>query len=412
MPSLRTEDIEKRTVEIGSEIIGKINAGKGSLAALFSGDAWSENLIALSLKNEKLKQGLFQFIDVLPSLKNDQEAVSHFTEYLGEFLEAFPSAVGKSLHLLGGKTLSPVSAGLIRSAIESLSGRFIIGKDFNDAASRIKKLNKSKRGVTLDLLGELTLCESEARAYQGRYLDLLSSISDFRNKTLLFLPPSISVKVSSLYSRLDPADWDNSVKTAAGMIRPIFEKAAALNIPVILDMESYYYRDLIVEIFLTLIHDPAFRKTPPAGIALQLYLKDGIASLQKIVSAAREIARPIDVRLVKGAYWDHEMALARQREWPVPVLEQKEETDAQYEEAARWLLEAGQPVKTVLGSHNIRSLSYTLAVNALLGKDPDNLEIQMLYGMAEPLQCALADMGYPVRVYAPVGELLPGMAYL
>src|SRR5688572_31590911 len=32
--------------------------------------------------------------------------------------------------------------------------------------------------------------------------------------------------------------------------------------------------------------------------------------------------------------------------------------------------------------------------------------------MADPLKEALAGMGLPVRVYAPVGELVPGMAYL
>ncbi len=36
----------------------------------------------------------------------------------------------------------------------------------------------------------------------------------------------------------------------------------------------------------------------------------------------------------------------------------------------------------------------------------------MLYGMAEPVHAALRSMGQRLRVYAPVGELVPGMAYL
>jgi len=36
----------------------------------------------------------------------------------------------------------------------------------------------------------------------------------------------------------------------------------------------------------------------------------------------------------------------------------------------------------------------------------------MLYGMAEPVKRALKAMGFTVREYAPIGELLPGMAYL
>ncbi len=36
----------------------------------------------------------------------------------------------------------------------------------------------------------------------------------------------------------------------------------------------------------------------------------------------------------------------------------------------------------------------------------------MLHGMAEPLQHAVTRLGHRLRLYAPVGELVPGMAYL
>ena len=43
---------------------------------------------------------------------------------------------------------------------------------------------------------------------------------------------------------------------------------------------------------------------------------------------------------------------------------------------------------------------------------PTALELQLLYGMAEPVHAALVRAGHRVRVYAPVGELVPGIAYL
>ena len=36
----------------------------------------------------------------------------------------------------------------------------------------------------------------------------------------------------------------------------------------------------------------------------------------------------------------------------------------------------------------------------------------MLYGMADPIARAFRDLGYPVRFYVPLGEMLPGMGYL
>jgi RHH-type proline utilization regulon transcriptional repressor/proline dehydrogenase/delta 1-pyrroline-5-carboxylate dehydrogenase len=47
-----------------------------------------------------------------------------------------------------------------------------------------------------------------------------------------------------------------------------------------------------------------------------------------------------------------------------------------------------------------------------MGIDKSRFEFQLLYGMAGPIKRALVEMGYRVREYCPVGELLPGMAYL
>ena len=47
-----------------------------------------------------------------------------------------------------------------------------------------------------------------------------------------------------------------------------------------------------------------------------------------------------------------------------------------------------------------------------LGVSPNDYELQMLYGMAEPIARAFADRGYLVRLYVPIGDLLPGMGYL
>jgi RHH-type proline utilization regulon transcriptional repressor/proline dehydrogenase/delta 1-pyrroline-5-carboxylate dehydrogenase len=38
--------------------------------------------------------------------------------------------------------------------------------------------------------------------------------------------------------------------------------------------------------------------------------------------------------------------------------------------------------------------------------------VQVLYGMAEPIAKAFMQRGYLVRMYVPLGELLPGMGYL
>ena len=118
------------------------------------------------------------------------------------------------------------------------------------------------------------------------------------------------------------------------------------------------------------------------------------------------------MRLVKGAYWDYETVMAHQRHWPVPVFSQKAETDANFERLSLFLLENAAIVDAAFATHNARSIAHVLAQAERLGIDPRDFEFQMLYGMADSIKSAVLQLGCRLREYCPVGELLPGMAYL
>ena len=118
------------------------------------------------------------------------------------------------------------------------------------------------------------------------------------------------------------------------------------------------------------------------------------------------------LRLVKGAYWDYETVVNRQKGWPVPVFLKKEETDSNYEDLTRILLENIEYVRPAIASHNIRSISHAIAVADSIKLPSGAFEFQMIFGMAEPIRSALKNMNFRVRSYTPIGELIPGMAYL
>ena len=69
-------------------------------------------------------------------------------------------------------------------------------------------------------------------------------------------------------------------------------------------------------------------------------------------------------------------------------------------------------VRPAIATHNIRSISHAIAMADFLNLPKDAFEFQMIYGMAEPVRNALQRIGYRVRVYTPLGKLIPGMAYL
>jgi RHH-type proline utilization regulon transcriptional repressor/proline dehydrogenase/delta 1-pyrroline-5-carboxylate dehydrogenase len=149
-----------------------------------------------------------------------------------------------------------------------------------------------------------------------------------------------------------------------------------------------------------------------AGIVVQAYLRDSADDLESLAAWARGRRVAPSVRLVKGAYWDTETVHAAARDWPSPVFDRKEQTDANYEHLAQRLLEHRGTLRAAFATHNLRSLAAAVVDARALGVAENGFELQLLYGMAEPVHEALRRSGMRLRVYAPVGELVPGMAYL
>jgi RHH-type proline utilization regulon transcriptional repressor/proline dehydrogenase/delta 1-pyrroline-5-carboxylate dehydrogenase len=179
-------------------------------------------------------------------------------------------------------------------------------------------------------------------------------------------------------------------------------------------MESLDSREAVLELILDLLASGELAEGPSAGIVLQAYLRDSPGQLQTILDWARATPRvpPLQIRLVKGAYWDHELVEARQQGWPTPVFERKADSDRNFEHLTRRLLDARPTVRVAIASHNLRSVAHAIAYNRLTGGEDRDLEIQVLRGLGDDLQDALAAEGFRVRTYCPVGDLVAGMAYL
>jgi len=76
------------------------------------------------------------------------------------------------------------------------------------------------------------------------------------------------------------------------------------------------------------------------------------------------------------------------------------------------MLRNPEQVRPAFASHNVRSLAVAIETARSLGLPANAFEIQMLHGMGEPIKAAIRAMGLRLREYAPVGEPIPGMAYL
>jgi RHH-type proline utilization regulon transcriptional repressor/proline dehydrogenase/delta 1-pyrroline-5-carboxylate dehydrogenase len=223
--------------------------------------------------------------------------------------------------------------------------------------------------------------------------------------------PHASIKLSGLSPHFDPVDPQGSASRVLARIAPLMQQIVGTRAALTIDMEHHELKNLVISVFRQLVEAYPGKGWLP-GIALQAYLPETEADLSALVAWARRIDRRISVRLVKGAYWDTEVALARQRNWPVPVFLDKAATDASYERLTLALFDARDVVYPAIAGHNLRSLSHAISAARERGMPRDAWEVQMLYGMAEPLQHAIAQHGVALRVYVPTGELVTGIAYL
>src|SRR5216110_2568625 len=383
---------------------------------LFSKAGLYQRLMALSMRDEQFKVQLFRFVDVLPSLRGSSEIIEHLDEYFSD--NGFGPLVDAGVRL--ARIVPWVSGPLLRWNVSGMARQFIAGRNPDDVMATLRKRRAKKIGFTVDLLGEAVVSEADADKYAARYLDLLERLAQetknwsdpLGKNSELFPVVNLSVKLSALYSQMNPADPADAIAHLAPKLRPFLRRARELGAFINFDMESYAHKNTTLELFKTLLTEDDLRDWAHAGIVIQAYLRDSEGDLRDLIAWGRKRGTRFAVRLVKGAYWDYETTKSLQNGWDCPVYFQKPQSDANFETLTRLLLENESTVTAAFGSHNVRSIAHAQAVADEFGIDRSRFEFQLLYGMAGPIKRALVEMGYRVREYCPIGELLPGMAYL
>jgi RHH-type transcriptional regulator, proline utilization regulon repressor / proline dehydrogenase / delta 1-pyrroline-5-carboxylate dehydrogenase len=411
---------EEAVRELGREILRRAGS---SAPSLFDPRAWESRLLDRAMKDEQFKTDLFRFIDVLPTLRDDPAVARHVQEYLLKEGRTLPLPVASALKAAGGGPLSGAAARAMRALASRMGSRFIAGSSPADALPALRRLHGQGLSFSADLLGEVTLCEADADACARKYAQLIDTLADEtqawpedevadRNDRGPLPRANISVKLSSLSPHLDPVDHEGSLGGLMRRVLPLLVQAKGKGVAVYIDLEQWELHDLAYDLFEQAAADASLKDWPHLGIVVQAYLVDAAHDLERLRRIARERGSPLTVRLVKGAYWDHEVAHARQHGLACPVLVGKGLTDASFESLSIQLLQSPDLLLPGFGSHNARSVACALAAARCAGLPRGALEVQMLLGMAEPQRAALREMGYRVRVYSPIGELLPGIAYL
>ncbi len=412
-------DVETGLREVGREIAARLpTRSRNPVRAL------DDKAMELSAQDAELRAALFRFVDVTPACRSLDELARHLTGYL-ESVDEKPPPLRAAMRMGESRAGRAALGAAAAAGVRHMAHRFIVGDTPADAAGDLRAMWRDGIAASLDLLGEATVTQAEADAYAERCADALRELArayeplpdrDLLERDSIGPLPraNLSVKVSALTPMMRPEAPELGREDAARRLRPLLQLARDVGAHLHVDMESVDSLETTMELVFDLLGEDEFAAGPSAGVVLQAYLRDSPEHCERLLEWARATPQrpPLVVRLVKGAYWDHEVVEAHQHGWSPPVFTDKAECDRNYEELTTRLLDARPSVRVAIASHNLRSVSHAIAYNRSVGGHVRDLELQILRGLGDDLARALADGGFRVRAYCPVGELVAGMAYL
>lgn len=399
------QTLEARILELGTPVIETAQKYERTKV-----QAKIHELMDQCIADPTTKTSLLRFIDVLPSLQTSEQIRKHLKQYLWDNNVELPF---EGFVRTGARLAGPVLDKIVSFLSKQMAAQFIIGTNVRKAFKNMEGVNAAP--FTIDFLGEKTLTNDDADRYIARYVDALDFLPGkfTTNPTDVWGQPrtNLSYKMSAIDPRFNPIHPDVTFSSVCERLLPVYEKAATIGAAFNADIEHRQYRDLIYDTVKKILQKEQLRNYSHAGVVLQAYLKDSEQYLRDWIDFAKQRGCPITIRLTKGCYWDHEVALAQINGWDTPVFTDKKETDKNFEKLTRILLDNNEHVRAAIASHNPRSIFHAIAYAETLSLK-QGYEIQLLHGMGEELHFALDQHDIPFRRYRPVGNLISGMGYL
>ena len=334
------------------------------------------------------------------------DQLTHILDVQGipRFFSTLDRAMLKGFQSFGGY-LPGVSVSLVKDKMREETANVILPAESELLAHHLEKRRQHGVRMNVNYLGEALLGEDDARGRLESYLAALQ------------LPEIevISVKVSTIYSQITAIARRHAVEVLCDRMELLYRAAAKARFTradgavvgkfVYLDMEEYRDLSVTVDTFLGTLDRPGLDQVE-AGIALQAYIPDSFEAQKRINGWARNRVDKggarVTIRLVKGANMEAERVAASIAGWEQATFKQKLETDANYK---RMLHEALEPdntraVRVGVASHNLFEVAYALVLANERGV-LDDIQFEMLEGMANHQRRALGELADNLLLYAP-----------
>jgi RHH-type proline utilization regulon transcriptional repressor/proline dehydrogenase/delta 1-pyrroline-5-carboxylate dehydrogenase len=306
----------------------------------------------------------------------------------------------------------PMVRAAMRQAMRIMGHQFVMGRSIEDALERSLKGESARYRHSFDMLGEAALTVPDADRYLASYREAIETVGRaIAPGTPAEAAASISVKLSALHPRYERSNRGDVLAELGPRLIELGRAASDRGVALTVDAEESERLELSLELVEAVCRAPELAGWHGFGLAVQAYQKRGAAVIDWLTSVAAESRRRLNVRLVKGAYWDSEIKRAQERGFDsYPVYTRKCNTDVAYLALAGRMLRAGEWINPQFATHNAHTVAYVAQLGRRLNR---SFEFQRLHGMGEELYAQVIGrdgLDRPCRVYAPVGEhedLLP-----
>lgn len=292
----------------------------------------------------------------------------------------------------------------VGAAMRLMGQVFVMGRTIDEAIKRMDAAENKGFTASFDMLGEAARTRADAERYFEAYQQAVAAVGANPARG-----HSVSVKLSALHPRYETAKAASCVPELAAMLVELARQAASAGVQLTVDAEEAARLEMSLDIIEAAARDPQLKGWDGLGMAVQAYSKRARPVLAWADAMGKDTGRIMQVRLVKGAYWDSEIKWAQERGLPdYPLFTRKPSTDVSYLACAKDMLRASN-IRPAFATHN----ALTVATILEWAGQTRDFEFQRLHGMGQGLfEKLVQDEGYHCRIYAPVGGHRDLLAYL
>lgn len=192
----------------------------------------------------------------------------------------------------------------------------------------------------------------------------------------------------------------------------IFATSFRAGIPVMVDAEETWIQPAI-DNYVRLYSERYNREQTLVYNTIQMYRTDRLDFVKEELMLARSKGYRLGYKIVRGAYHEKEIERAEEMNYPSPVFNRKEDTDAAYDGAILYCFENRSLISFCAATHNEQSTRYLAELLDKAGaKFSKEITFAQLYGMSDNLTFNLAKMGFFAAKYLPYGPLREVIPYL